>query len=177
MGDAAPTERVYIAAAGNIDPERHILAALKALGAIAPVEAVSTFYRTSALGRPDQPDYLNGVVAIRTDKAPRLLKFEVLRKIEADHGRIRTPDKFAARTIDLDILVHGAALIDEEDLKVPDPDLRSRVFLGKALLELAPQITPPGWTIPLAEALDKAAAEALRPDAAYTKYVRERLLP
>ncbi len=176
MGEDTWKNRAYISVAGNIDPERNILAALKALNAVAPVEAISTFYRTQALGRPEQPDYLNGVVAIRTGLAPRSLKFDVLRKIEAAHGRVRGADKYAARTIDLDILVHGEMRIDEEDLKIPDPDLCSRVFLAKALLELAPRITPPGWKVPLAQALDKTAAAALRPHATFTKLLGERLL-
>lgn len=176
MDERVAGAAVFISVSGNIEPERNLPVALDRLNTIAAVEAISTFYRTKALERPEQPDYLNGVVAVRTEIPPRRLKFEVLRGIEAEQGRVRTDDKYAARTVDLDILLYGDTRIDEADLKVPDPDLRSRVFLSKALLELAPRITPPGWPVPLAETLDTTAVAELRPDTAFTKQVRERLL-
>jgi len=167
---------VYVSVAGNIDPEQHLPAALEDLHAAARIRAVSTFYRTPALGRPEQPDYLNGVVAVETALPPRALKFGLLRGIEAAHGRVRTADTWAARTVDLDILVYGAELIEEEGLRLPDPDLGARAFLAVALEELAPGITPPGWPRPLSESIDGAEAEALVSVSAFTAYLRERFL-
>jgi 2-amino-4-hydroxy-6-hydroxymethyldihydropteridine diphosphokinase len=134
----------YIAVGANIEPERNILAALEMLDAAAPVCAVSTFYRTAPIGRPEQPEYLNGVVAVLHDGSARELKYGILRPIEAALGRVRTADKFAARTIDLDVILHGDTVCDEPELRLPDPDLRTRAFIAAPLLEIAPELRLPG---------------------------------
>jgi 7,8-dihydro-6-hydroxymethylpterin-pyrophosphokinase len=71
------------------------------------------------------------------------LKFEVLRRIEAALGRRRGPDKYAPRPIDLDLLLYGDSVVEEPDLVLPDPDLRTRPFLAAALQELAPGLIEP----------------------------------
>ncbi len=103
------------------------------------VIAISTFYRTKALGPSESPPFYNGVVEVETELAPR-----VLREIEARLGRARSGDRYAPRTIDLDIVVQGDAVVDEPDLIVPDPDLLTRAFVAIPLLELAPDMVIPG---------------------------------
>lgn len=133
-----PEYTAYIGVGANIDPERHIMAALERLRSWVAVTGISTFFRTPALKRPEQAPYLNGVVCIRSDLDARSLKFDVLRPIETALGRIRSGDAYAERTIDLDILLFGAWVVDEDDLHIPDPDIRTRAFLAAGLLELAP---------------------------------------
>ena len=84
--------RVFIGVGLNISPEANIRAAIRLLARRVRVVDLSTFYRTPAEGRPEQPDYINGVVAIETDLPPETLKNEVLRPIERRLGRRRKDD-------------------------------------------------------------------------------------
>lgn len=168
--------KAYIGVGGNIDPEIHISAALCALNAKTPIVAISTFYHTAAIGRPKQPDYLNGVVAIISSVAPRALKTEILRPIERAEGRMRTEDRLAARTVDLDILTYGDLLYADDSITIPDSDLFARPFLWTGLLELDPDFTLPGTGMKLSDRVDTNAREQLTPAIAFTKKLRARLL-
>lgn len=134
---------VFIGVGSNIEPERHIIEALRALQQKIKLTGVSTFYRTAPVGAADQPWYLNGVVAARTAYTPRALKYDILRPIEETLGRTRTGDKNAARTIDLDVLLFGGLCINEPGLTIPDPDLHERPFLLAGIHELQPECRIP----------------------------------
>jgi 2-amino-4-hydroxy-6-hydroxymethyldihydropteridine diphosphokinase len=127
----------------NIDPEQNITQAMDRLQGYTHIKGVSTFYRTSPIGRPEQSAFLNGIFQSETDIAPRKLKFGILRHIEAELGRVRTEDKYAARTIDLDIALYGDRAINEDDLVIPDPDIRKRSFIAIPLMELNPSLILP----------------------------------
>jgi dihydroneopterin aldolase/2-amino-4-hydroxy-6-hydroxymethyldihydropteridine diphosphokinase len=133
----------YIGVGSNIAPEYNLPKALKHLKKQVKVVAVSTVYRTAPIGRTDQPFYLNTVWQIRTDRSPRQIKSDVLRRIEVELGRVRTQDRYRARTIDLDLLLYGELVIREADLVIPDPDIRQRPFLAIPLLELNPELILP----------------------------------
>lgn len=139
--------RAYIGVGSNISPEVNIKAAIRLLTRHVRVVGFSTFYRTPAEGRPEQPDYVNGVVVIETNLAPKALKHEVLRPIEHCLGRRRTDDKFAPRPIDLDILVHGPHQMEAEDLRLPAEEIEKRAFVAIPLSEVAPDLMLPGTGI------------------------------
>lgn len=165
----------YISIGSNIEPKTNILRALQLVAASQCLAAVSTMYRSAALNRPDQPDFINGVCAIETALAPRALKFDCLRPIEELLGRVRTADKYAPRTIDLDIALYAELQICDDDLMVPDPDIRTRPFLAVPLLELAPDLVLPDTGQPLADVVRGMNRSAISADPAFTKYLRERL--
>jgi len=126
--------RAYIAVGSNLDPGRHIVSGLRRLHRQAPIVATSRFYRTPPIGpdgtvRRGDPDFINGVVQVETALPPLPLR-RWLHQIEAGAGRIRSEDRFAPRTLDLDLLVHGA--------KILDGDLPHRRYLAVCLLELSP---------------------------------------
>jgi 2-amino-4-hydroxy-6-hydroxymethyldihydropteridine diphosphokinase len=166
---------VFISVGSNINPEDNILRALDELAGRVRVEAVSTFYHTSPLDRPEQPPFVNGVVKARTDLEARALKRDVLRAIESSLGRVRTGDADAARTIDLDILLYDSAIINEPKLRVPDPDIRERLFLAISLLELAPDLVLPDTGERLAALACAQRHEGLIPAESFTAVMRERL--
>lgn len=143
MGDSSRAIRAFIAVGSNVAPEENIPEAFGQLRNHARVIACSTFYRTPPLNRPEQPAFINGVWEIETGLLPRAMKFDLLRPIEARLGRVRSKDKYAPRPIDLDILLYGAWVMDEEDLRIPDPDIYSRAFLAWPLYELAPNTILP----------------------------------
>lgn len=131
---------MHIAVGSNIDPDQHVPVALRRLDDAFGVAAVSPFYLVPAIDRPDQDDYWNGVVAIRQ---PATIK--ALRRIEADAGRVRSADKWAARELDLDILLDGGRIVDD--------DLHKRPFLARCLADLhalPDGVVDPGLAWPVA---------------------------
>ena len=135
----------YLAFGSNLgDPATLLRAGRDALGALPGVEvtAWSNLYRSSAVGGPTgQPDYLNAVVALRTALPARALLDHGL-AIEAACGRVRT-EVWGPRTLDIDLLLYGDAVIDEPSLIVPHPLLAERRFVLAPLAELAPDLLLP----------------------------------
>jgi 2-amino-4-hydroxy-6-hydroxymethyldihydropteridine diphosphokinase len=150
----------FVAVGSNIDPQENVRRALTILKTYVSITAVSTFYRTAAVDRPDQPDFINGVVGIRTARSPREVKFDVLRRIESQLGRVRSADKYAARTIDLDLVLYGAMVVDQPDLHLPDASIRRYPFVAVPLVELACDLVLPDTRTPLSdEPVIKAGAD------------------
>ncbi|MBN2308346.1 MAG: 2-amino-4-hydroxy-6-hydroxymethyldihydropteridine diphosphokinase [Candidatus Hydrogenedentes bacterium] len=148
MTDAPGWPDAIIALGSNIAPRDNLAAALALLAERLELAGLSNVYRSPALGRPEQPDFLNAACRVRprppaTRLEPRRLKADVLRPIEARLGRRRTPDTYAARPIDLDIALCGPLVIDEPGLRIPDPDIRTRPFLAVPLYELVPDAVLP----------------------------------
>lgn len=167
---------VYIGVGSNIDPEKNIPAALKLLNERVDIKAVSTFYSSPPLGSPDSPIFYNGVVRVDTNIEPLDLKCEVLRKIEEALGRIRTADKCAPRTSDLDIILYEDQVIDRPSLKLPDPDITSRAFIAIPLLELDPNLILPGSGIRLSEIVSNMSCDSLTPLTEFTHALRKEIL-
>lgn len=106
------------------------------------VVAVSGVYDTAPVGPPDQPRYLNAAVAIRTELGPREVLAHLL-EIERTLGRERHGTRWAARTIDLDLILLGECEVSEGDLQVPHPRFRERAFVLLPLSEIAPSARDP----------------------------------
>jgi 2-amino-4-hydroxy-6-hydroxymethyldihydropteridine diphosphokinase len=137
--------RTFIAVGSNIEAERNVADALEQLGRRVRIVAVSLFYWTPALGAPDSsPDFLNGVVEIETELEPRELKQSVLLEVEGELGRERDAEKYAPRTIDLDLVLQGDVVCNEEGLVLPAPEIFERPFVALPLLELEPKLVVPG---------------------------------
>jgi 2-amino-4-hydroxy-6-hydroxymethyldihydropteridine diphosphokinase len=106
-----PQNRVCLILGSNINPEQNILHALSLLEQIFPVDGVSAVWETPAVGS-NGPNFLNAAVVIYTSLDARFLKEKVLRPLEARLGRVRTADKFAPRTLDIDIVAWNATILD-----------------------------------------------------------------
>ena len=166
---------VFIGVGSNIDPAPNIRKALALLDSAAPILNLSTFYITEPECRPGQPRFYNGALEIETDLHPRALKFDLLRNIETDLGRIRTADAHAPRTIDLDILVHKELVIREEDLVIPDPQIKERPFIALPLHELAPELVLPGSGVSLAGFAARFENHGMTPLVEFTDTLRMSL--
>jgi 2-amino-4-hydroxy-6-hydroxymethyldihydropteridine diphosphokinase len=106
------------------------------------VVAVSPLRETDPVGLTDQPRFLNGVAALETELPPRGL-LDVLLAVERRLGRERG-ERWGPRTIDLDLLLYGDEVIDEDGLTVPHPHLHERRFVLEPLADLAPKLVVPG---------------------------------
>ncbi|WHH60227.1 2-amino-4-hydroxy-6-hydroxymethyldihydropteridine diphosphokinase [Petroclostridium sp. X23] len=105
------------------------------------VTAVSSYYNTAPVGYTEQPDFLNAVIELRiTLPVSRLL--EVCRDIEKSLKRERTI-RWGPRTIDLDILLYGDVMVNQESLTVPHPRMHERDFVMRPLNEIAPKAYHP----------------------------------
>jgi 2-amino-4-hydroxy-6-hydroxymethyldihydropteridine diphosphokinase len=104
---------VLIGLGSNIDPEKNITAALSSLEDLTCLKDRATIWQTPAVGGGES-DYLNTAVLVETTLALDQFKVSILSKIENSLGRIREIDKYADRTIDLDILAFGNQIIGNE---------------------------------------------------------------
>jgi 2-amino-4-hydroxy-6-hydroxymethyldihydropteridine diphosphokinase len=123
LGDRAATLCRAVAALGN-RPDLHLRAA-------------SRVYETAPIGIPDQPTFFNAALQIETDLSPRAL-LEVLLGLEGEFGRVRK-QKWGPRTLDLDVLMYGRAVIREEGLEIPHPYMHERGFVLVPLCDLNPE--------------------------------------
>ena len=132
-------QRVFIALGSNINSEYNMRAAIRRLSVRCHLLAVSPVYQTLPVGGTDQPNFLNAVALIETDLTAPELKTKVLHDIEQELGRIRSADKNAARTIDLDITLFGDQVLDLGHRHIPDPDLLKYAYIAQPLADIAPQ--------------------------------------
>jgi 2-amino-4-hydroxy-6-hydroxymethyldihydropteridine diphosphokinase len=116
-------------------------------------------YESLAVGPGEQPDYLNAVLELTTDVAAGAL-LELLQSIEHAAGRVRT-QRWAARTLDLDLLLHGDTRQEQERLTLPHPRLAQRNFVVYPLCDLAPELRLPDGTA-LAELRRRLPSDGLR---------------
>ncbi|MBI2423289.1 MAG: 2-amino-4-hydroxy-6-hydroxymethyldihydropteridine diphosphokinase [Candidatus Hydrogenedentes bacterium] len=167
----------YIGVGSNIDAQQHVESGLLRLRDRVRIMALSTFYWSPALGHPEQPPYLNGVVRVETLLPARALKFDVLRSIEEAEERVRSDDRYAPRTLDMDIVIHGTACVEEPGLKLPDPAVLERGFLFLPLLEVAAaELCWPPTGQPLNELSAPRDVESLEADRVFTRRLQERIL-
>jgi 2-amino-4-hydroxy-6-hydroxymethyldihydropteridine diphosphokinase len=130
----------YVGLGSNLgDREGTILAAAERLGP----HRLSPIVETEPWGYADQPRFLNAVAELETDRTPRGLLDRLL-EVERELGRVREGPRYGPRTIDLDLLLYGDAVIDEPGLTVPHPRLAERLFVLEPLLALDPGLFVPG---------------------------------
>jgi len=130
--------RVFISLGSNIDGERNLREAVRRLASRCTLLAVSPVYETTPVGKTDQPNFLNAAALIETDLTAAELKRQVLRAIERELGRVRTADKNAPRTIDLDISLFNQEVFEVEGRHVPDPEILKYPHVAIPLADLAP---------------------------------------
>ena len=134
--------RVYVALGSNLgDRHAHLALARDRLARLpgTVLRGTSPIDETAPLGGRDQPPYLNQMVALDTTLAPRAL-LKACQRIEAEAGRSRR-ERWASRTLDLDLVRFGDLVMDEPGLTLPHPGLDQRSFWRAELAALADQ----GW--------------------------------
>ena len=135
----------YIGLGANLeDPATQVERAMEELTRVpdSRLSARSSLYASAPVGYAEQPDFINAVAALETRLSPRAL-LEAMLDIEHTHGRNRT-FRNAPRTLDLDLLLYGAAHFHEENLTLPHPRMHERAFVLLPLLEISPGLKIPG---------------------------------
>jgi 2-amino-4-hydroxy-6-hydroxymethyldihydropteridine diphosphokinase len=167
--------KVFIGIGSNINPSKNVLSALQALKVAVELRGVSTVYSTAPERRPEQPRYYNCVAVVETKLPPLQLKRLVLRRIEASLGRKREHDRYAARTIDLDILLYGDLTVRANGCEIPDPQLFRRPYYALPVAELEPGLLVPFANKTIAELSGKFSTKGMRALKKYSRGIRRKL--
>jgi 2-amino-4-hydroxy-6-hydroxymethyldihydropteridine diphosphokinase len=155
--------RCFIGLGSNLDdPAKQLDRALIALAAIpqSQLGQISPRYRNPAVGPGPQPDFINAVAELFTELDATALLLE-LQRIENAQGRQRGV-RWAARTLDLDLLLYGDAVIATPTLQVPHPRMLERNFVLYPLHAIAPDLILPDGTS-LGARLDCCSSQGLEP--------------
>ncbi len=155
----------YIGLGSNMEsPRQHIISAIQSLGEIQSTRMISssTLYKSKPVGPQNQNDFINAVVKLDTDlEAIELL--DCLQAIENEHGRVRN-EHWGPRTLDLDILMFGNKIIQNDRLTVPHPEITNRSFVLVPLAEIESACVIPekGLVSDLLSGVDQKGLEILQ---------------
>ncbi len=128
------THRIYLSLGSNIQPEINLRKAMDLLRKLGTVPSSSSVWESEAIGS-NGPNFLNVCILFLTDLPVERLKAEVVQPVEKALGRIRTEDKFAPRTIDIDIMMIDGAPANLERWNHP--------YVVLPMAELIPQFPHP----------------------------------
>jgi 2-amino-4-hydroxy-6-hydroxymethyldihydropteridine diphosphokinase len=125
------------------DRDGHLQSALQHLAGLGSVTKGSSLYETEPVEFTAQPEFLNCVVEIETPlAAPELLAGILAVELDMGRNRAQQPPK-GPRTIDIDILLFGEAIVSSPDLTLPHPAMHTRRFVLEPLAEIAPDLRHP----------------------------------
>ena len=153
---------VYLALGSNIgDRESNLRAAIENMSSTGiEVLRESPIYETEPVGYAAQRWFLNMVVEAETALFPMQLLTRI-GKIERALGRVRTIAN-GPRTIDIDILLYGTAVVRTPRLEIPHPRMHERRFVLAPLADLAPDLRHPVSRKPVRQMLNEAPPEAVK---------------
>ncbi len=141
--------RGYISIGSNINKDEHIPASLKALEKIFGELTISSIYESEPVGFTGDVFY-NLVVGFDSGLEVKAVAKQ-LRQIELDNGRTRDSRKFAARTLDLDLILYGDLIVNDGRLQIPRDEIEHYAFVLEPLAEIAPSLKHPVSHISYAE--------------------------
>lgn len=122
--------RICLLLGSNIEPEKHLLASIQLLAQHVALVQTSSIWESKAVGS-DGPNFLNAAVLAMTTRDADSLKEQVVRPLEEHLGRVRTRDKNAPRTMDIDIILF--------DQQVLDPSLWHHAHRAVPVSEILPE--------------------------------------
>jgi len=141
--------RAYLSLGSNVEPQRYLPAAIAALRERFGNITVSPAYRSRSVGF-DGADFVNLAVGLDTDLSPQALN-DWLHALEDRHGRRRDVPRYADRTLDIDIVLYDALVIDGPGhLQIPRNELQ-HAFVLRPLADIAPQVRHPRNGMSMAE--------------------------
>lgn len=133
--------KVYLALGSNVEPRRYLRLGITELRKRFGVLQLSSIYRNSSVGF-DGDDFLNLVVGLESDASPAEIH-AILEDIHLLANRQRGESQYAARTLDIDILLYDSLVLDEPPLRLPRPDILEYSFVLGPLAEIAPALRHP----------------------------------
>ena len=141
--------RVYLSLGANLEPRRHLAAAVEALRQRFGQITVSPAYRSQSVGF-DGADFVNMAVGLDTDLSPETLN-DWLHALEDRQGRRRDVPRYSDRTLDIDIVFYDALVIDGPGhLQIPRNELQ-HAFVLRPIADIAPAFRHPVSGLSMAE--------------------------
>lgn len=119
---------------------------------------VSSLYDSEPVGEVEQGNFVNAVALVETDLPARRLLWNLM-LIEQRMGRVRTV-RWGPRTIDLDIVLYGKNIVEEDGLVIPHPEMEKRAFVLIPLLEIEPDLVHPRTKEPVRKLLKKVKSHS-----------------
>ena len=155
-------KRIYLSLGSNIgDRETNLRKAVERLASLdVHVLRASRIYETEPVDYVDQAWFLNQVVEAETALFPMQLLTRTAR-VERELGRTRTVPK-GPRTLDIDILFYGDAVVRTARLELPHPRLAQRRFVLAPLAEIAPDVRHPVTRLSVRQMLESAPPSVVR---------------
>ena len=134
-------QTVYVSIGSNVDKERNVVSCLETLRETFGEMQQSPVYESEAVGFEGDSFY-NLVVSFETAQTPRAVA-DALRMIEKRHGRTRSKNRFESRTLDLDQILHGKLVVNENGVHLPHDDITRYAFVLRPLADIAGRATHP----------------------------------
>ncbi|GGG98271.1 2-amino-4-hydroxy-6-hydroxymethyldihydropteridine diphosphokinase [Staphylococcus pragensis] len=136
--------QAYLGLGSNIgDREQQLQEAIRLIDSTEGIDVVQTspIYETAPVGYTDQPNFLNLCIEINTELSSQAL---LQRCLETEQHLHRVRDiRWGPRTLDVDILLYGDEVVEEEDLSIPHPRMNERAFVLIPLNDIAPNKVEP----------------------------------
>lgn len=156
MNDLEKNKNILISIGSNLgDRKKNIEEAIRLLnnsGLISEIKS-SDLYETEPYGNKNQPSFLNNVISCKTSLSPKET-LELFKNIEINIGRIDR-GRWQSREIDLDLLLYDSSIINEEDIKIPHPEMHLRKFVLQPACDIVPDIVHPIFNKTIKELLSE----------------------
>ena len=133
-------QTIFVSIGSNVDAESNMLLVKEHLNLLFEV-TYSGIYQTPAEGFTGG-DFLNSVCKFKSDKKPNEIR-RTLKSIEEKMGRTISQKGMSNRVIDLDLILYGDMLINEDGLEIPSSDIENYKFVLEPLAEIAPDYIHP----------------------------------
>ena len=159
----AQEHQVCLLLGSNIQPEKNLALGVDLLRSKVKIVRVSSVWETPSVGSQG-PDFLNLALLVTTSDDARVFKAKMIRPLEAQLGRVRSADKNAPRTIDIDIILFDDQLLD--------PNLWRFAHRAVPVAEILPDFQSEQGDLlkETASRLTKTTQIRLRPDLLNTNY-------
>lgn len=154
------TNRAVISLGSNVNKEENLPASIRLLAEMCRVVEVSPVYETLPVGLPNQPNFFNAAVIVETKMQPATLKKAVLSNIEERLNRMRSGNRNAPRTIDLDLALFNDEVCEYDGHEVPDPDVLRFAHVAVPIADMSPQMVHPQTGEPMVEIADRLMRES-----------------
>ena len=154
-------KKCFILLGSNIQPRENIKRAIHEISNFYDVKKISKIYETKPIVKTNVENYFNAVIEMYSDLSPLDIKFKILRKIEENMGRVRSEDKFKSRVIDLDLIIYGQGIFEDDNFTLPDPEIEKYIHIAKPLSDIAFDIIHPKLGISYGKIMRKLSSDTL----------------